>query len=254
VALTSYNPYKFYDIFMLHIMDDRSFGEGCQPDGITVYGGRLDREIFSTVTRGRVPNPSQNWNSLANRLRAFHTFLEYCRQYELKVEFWDVHFSQGSYKQLQRNEKNKAKKYSDAIRTFIDREDDEFAHARGNMMRYLNSSRRGAPLVSLFGMCLSGALLDGAMKVIELLLQWMRRLTLQLVNPVIVSHDRTRPLSKNAGHCLETHTRSHLEVDETDSPDNTTVISHLTTANSCTYCFSWQHPAPFKKFRPLSGK
>ena len=34
-------------------------------------------------------------------------------------------------------------------------------------MRYLNPSRRGAPLVSLFGMCLSGALSDGAMKVIE---------------------------------------------------------------------------------------
>jgi len=31
---------------------------------------------------------------------------------------------------------------------------------------------------------------------------------------------------------LETHTGSHLEVDETVSPDNTTVISHLTTANS----------------------
>ena len=34
-------------------------------------------------------------------------------------------------------------------------------------MRYLNPSRRGAPLVSLFRMCLSGALSDGAMKVIE---------------------------------------------------------------------------------------
>ena len=33
---------------------------------------------------------------------------------------------------------------------------------------------------------------------------------------------------------LETHPGSHLEVDETDSPDNTTVISHLTTANSST--------------------
>ena len=76
-------------------VNDRSFGEGCQPNGITVYGGHLDREIFPTVTRGRVPNPNQNWNSIANRLRAFHTFLEYCRQYELKVEFWDVHFSQG---------------------------------------------------------------------------------------------------------------------------------------------------------------
>ena len=145
---------------------DRSFGEGYQPDGITVYGGHLDRELFPTVTRGRVPNPNQNWNIIANRLRAFHTFLEYCRQYELKVEFWDVHFSQGSYKQLQRNEKNKAKKYSDAFRTFIHREDDEFAQARDNM-RYLNSNRRGAPLISLFGMCLSGALSDGAMKVIE---------------------------------------------------------------------------------------
>ena len=30
---------------------------------------------------------------------------------------------------------------------------------------------------------------------------------------------------------METHTGSHLEVDETVSPDNTTVISHLTTAN-----------------------
>ena len=63
-------------------------------------------------------------------------------------------------------ERIKQKKYSDAFRTFIHREDDEFAQARDNM-RYLNSSRRGAPLVSLFGMCLSGALSDGAMKVVE---------------------------------------------------------------------------------------
>ena len=55
-----------------------------------------------------------------------------------------------------------------------------------------------------------------------------------IVDPVTVSHDRTRPLSKHSGHCLETHTGSDLEVDETDSPDNTTVISHLTTANSST--------------------
>ena len=46
-------------------MDDRSLGEGCQPDGITVHGGRLDRGIFPTVTRGRVPNPNQNCNLLA---------------------------------------------------------------------------------------------------------------------------------------------------------------------------------------------
>ena len=53
-----------------------------------------------------------------------------------------------------------------------------------------------------------------------------------IVNPVTVSHDKTRPLSKNSGHCLETHTGSHLEVDGTVSPDNTTLTSHLTTANS----------------------
>ena len=38
-------------------VDNRSLGEGCQPDGVTVYGDRLDREIFPTVTRGRVPIP-----------------------------------------------------------------------------------------------------------------------------------------------------------------------------------------------------
>mgnify|MGYP006451603675 CR=1 FL=1 len=47
-----------------------------------------------------------------------------------------------------------------------------------------------------------------------------------IVNPVTVSHDRNRTLSNNS------HAGSHLEVDETVSPDNTTVISHLTTANS----------------------
>ena len=37
-------------------VDDRSFGEGCQPDGITVYGGRLDREIFpSHVEESQTP-------------------------------------------------------------------------------------------------------------------------------------------------------------------------------------------------------
>jgi hypothetical protein len=49
-------------------------------------------------------------------------------------------FCQGSFKQLQTDEKNIAKNNSDAIRTFIQREDEEFAHARKNM-RYLNSSR-----------------------------------------------------------------------------------------------------------------
>ena len=33
---------------------------------------------------------------------------------------------------------------------------------------------------------------------------------------------------------METHTGSHLDVDETVSPDSTTVISNLTAANSST--------------------
>ena len=37
-----------------------------------------------------------------------------------------------------------------------------------------------------------------------------------IVNPGTVSHDRNRPLSYNSGHCLQTHTGSHLDVDETD--------------------------------------
>ena len=55
-----------------------------------------------------------------------------------------------------------------------------------------------------------------------------------IVNPVTVPHDRTRPLTNNSGHCLETHTGSHLDVDETVSPDSTTVISNLSTAISST--------------------
>jgi hypothetical protein len=53
-----------------------------------------------------------------------------------------------------------------------------------------------------------------------------------LVHPVNVSHDRTRPLTNNSGHCLETRMGPHLDGDETVSPDSTTVISSLTTANS----------------------
>ena len=48
-----------------------------------------------------------------------------------------------------------------------------------------------------------------------------------IVNPFTVSHDRNRPLSKNSGHCLETHTGSHLEVEETDSPDKLYLIPQL---------------------------
>ena len=52
-----------------------------------------------------------------------------------------------------------------------------------------------------------------------------------MVNPVNVSHDRNRPLTNNSGHCLETRMGPHLDGDETVSPDSTTVISSLTTAN-----------------------
>jgi len=38
-----------------------------------------------------------------------------------------------------------------------------------------------------------------------------------IVNPSTAFHDRNRPLSKNSGHCLETHTGSHLEDEDTDS-------------------------------------
>ena len=44
--------------------------------------------------------------------------------------------------------------------------------------------------------------------------------------------DRTRPLTNNSGHCLETRTGPHLDGDELVSPDSATVISNITTANS----------------------
>ena len=60
---------------------------------------------------------------------------------------------------------NKTKKYSKAFRAFINCQDEEFRDARGHM-RFLNNED-GAPWVSLFGMCLSGALSDGAWKIIN---------------------------------------------------------------------------------------
>ena len=136
--------------------ENESLGEGSQPDGVTAYNGYMNREVFPTVRNGRVPNPIQNWNSFANRVEAFKTFLTYCRRHDLKFEFWDVHFCQRSSKQVHTKEKNKAKKYHNAFRVFIDREDEEFAEARDHRM-HLNSTQGGAPLVSPFGMGLSGA-------------------------------------------------------------------------------------------------
>ena len=63
------------------------------------------------------------------------------------------------------NGKNQERKYRNAFRAFIDRLDEEFEDALDHM-RFLNMGD-GAPWVSLFGMCLSGALSDGAWKIIN---------------------------------------------------------------------------------------
>ena len=42
-----------------------------------------------------------------------------------------------------------------------------------------------------------------------------------IVNPVTVSHDRTRPLSKKLGHCLETNAESQLE--DVDTATSSTI-------------------------------
>jgi hypothetical protein len=55
--------------------------------------------------------------------------------------------------------------YRNACRAFIDCQDEEFETARDHM-RFLNKGE-GAPWVSLFGMCLSGALSDEACKIIN---------------------------------------------------------------------------------------
>ena len=91
-------------------------------------------------------------------------FTKYCRDNELKVEFWDVHFCQRSFKQLMRNETNKVKKYTDAWETFIARNDQDTAQSRRDL-RFTNSNRGGAPKISTFGMCLSGAFSKGAMEI-----------------------------------------------------------------------------------------
>ena len=83
-------------------------------------------------------------------------FARYCRDNELKVEFWDVHFSQRSLKHLMRNEMNKAQKYTDAWEAFNARNGDETAQAPGDL-RFTNFNRGGAPKICTFGMCLSGS-------------------------------------------------------------------------------------------------
>ena len=82
-------------------------------------------------------------NSLERRKDALRKFLAYCRQHELCIEFWDVHFCQGLSKNLRTNEANKAKKYRKDFRAFINCQDEEFRDARDHM-RFLNKGE-GAP-------------------------------------------------------------------------------------------------------------
>jgi hypothetical protein len=53
------------------------------------------------------------------------------------------------------------------------------------------------------------------------------------VNPSNVFHDRARPLSNNSGHCLENHTGSHLEDEDTVTSSNM-LVSHSTSVNPST--------------------
>jgi len=69
-----------------------------------------------------------------------------------------------------------------------------------------------------------------------------------IVNPFTVSHDRNRPLSKNSGHCLETHTGSHLEDEDTATTANT-VISDSTIVP-----FFSTEPGPFRQIQATVWK
>jgi len=64
-----------------------------------------------------------------------------------------------------RNETNKKKKYKDAWETFIARNDEETAQSRRDL-RFTNANSDGAPKISTFGMCLSGAFSTGAMEIL----------------------------------------------------------------------------------------
>ena len=48
-------------------VDDRSFGEGCQPDGITVYGGRLGLHVLNELNY-RFSRFSEPWLTLGRYL------------------------------------------------------------------------------------------------------------------------------------------------------------------------------------------
>ena len=123
-----------------------------------MYNGLLDETLFQVIRNRLGPNPNHNPNTLQNRKEAFYHLLDYCLDRNLKLEHWDVHFCQGSSKQLKTNERTKAQTYANAWEDFCQQEENEGALRR---LRDLNNSSGGALTVSLIGMSLSGAFSEG---------------------------------------------------------------------------------------------
>ena len=84
-----------------------------------------------------------------------------------------------------RNETNKKKKYKDAWETFIARNDEDTAQSRRDL-RFTNANRGGAPKISTFGMCLSGAFSTGAMEILTHLAKEKFFRTHQLLTTLLV--------------------------------------------------------------------
>ena len=112
------------------------FAPGNQGDGL-LYNGHLDETLFQVIRNRLGPNPNHNLNTLQNRKEAFYHLLNYCIDRNLKLEYWDVHFCQGSSKQLKTNERTKAQTYPNAWEDFCQQEGNEGALRK---LRDLNSS------------------------------------------------------------------------------------------------------------------
>ena len=83
-----------------------------------MYNGHLVETLFQVIRNRLGPNPNHNLNTLQNRKEAFYHLLDYCLDRNLKLEHWDVHFCQGSSKQLKTNERTKAQTYANAWEDF----------------------------------------------------------------------------------------------------------------------------------------
>ena len=94
------------------------FAPGNQADGFILYNGHLDETLFQVIRNRLGPNPDHNLNTLQNQKEAFYHLLDYCLDRNLKLEHWDVHFCQGSSKQLKTNERTKAQTYANAWEDF----------------------------------------------------------------------------------------------------------------------------------------